>query len=252
LPGKAPNVHRDFGAIHAHYMGKYFWPVEMLRPNTTVCGPRQPEHAFERRFRMPRLVFDRVLTKVVAASEYFRRGLRPDATGRLGITPLIKVIVALRQLAYGIPSDLCDDMFAVSETTAAECMYEFCCQVVSCFGNKYLREPTIDDLKQIERRFSEVGFPGCIGCVDCAGWFWKNAPKAMHGSLAGKDGKPTLRMEVICDLDLSIWSFQFGFPGVYNDLNILSVSDHFCNMLSGTFPPFTPKYRINGDDFAWF
>jgi Plant transposon protein len=23
-------------------------------------------------------------------------------------------------------------------------------------------------------------------------------------------------------------------------------------MLSGTFPPFTPKYRINGDDFAWF
>jgi hypothetical protein len=27
LPGKAPNVHRDFGAIHAHYMEKYFWPV---------------------------------------------------------------------------------------------------------------------------------------------------------------------------------------------------------------------------------
>jgi hypothetical protein len=149
LPGKAPNVQHDFGAIHAHYMEKYFWPVEMLRLNTTMCGPRQPERAFERRFRMPRLVFDTVLTKFVAASEYFRRGLRPDATGRAGITPLIKVIVALRQLAYGIPSDLCDDMFDVSETTAAECMYEFCFQVVSCFGNKYLREPTTDNLKQI-------------------------------------------------------------------------------------------------------
>jgi hypothetical protein len=59
-------------------------------------------------------------------------------------------------------------------------------------------------------------------------------------------------MEVICDLDLWIWSFQFEFPGVNNDLNMFSASDHFCNMLSGKFPPFTPKYRINGDDFAWF
>jgi hypothetical protein len=137
---------------------------------------------------MPRVVFDRVLTKVVAASEYFQRGLRPDATGRLGITPLIKVIVDLRQLAYGIPSDLCDDMFDVSETTAAECMYEFCFQVVSCFGNKYLREPMIDDLKQIECHYSEVGFPGCIGCVDCAGWFWKMHAKPCRGALLGKTG----------------------------------------------------------------
>jgi hypothetical protein len=86
-------------------MERYFWSAEMLRPNTTVYGLRQPVHAFERRFRMPRLVFDRVLRKVVAASEYFQSGLQPDVTSRLGITPLIKEIVALHQLALGIPSD---------------------------------------------------------------------------------------------------------------------------------------------------
>jgi hypothetical protein len=71
------------------------------------------------------------LEMLSSASEYFQRGLRPDVTGRLGITPLIKEIVALHQLAYGIPSDLCDNMSDVSNTTAAESMYEVWFQVMS-------------------------------------------------------------------------------------------------------------------------
>ncbi|CDF33411.1 unnamed protein product [Chondrus crispus] len=239
-PGKAGNIKRDFHGAHKHYMVKYFWPSDMMRP------------AFERRFRMPRDVFNSVLEVTVAHSEYLRKGLRPDALGRMGISPLLKVICAMYQLSYGIPADLADDLFEVSETTASLCLTEFCSAVVDGFRSEYLRQPTQEDLGRIERRFAAVGFPGCIGCLDCAGWDWRNCPKALQGAMIGKDGTPTLRMEVICDLDLWIWSFQFGLPGVLNDLNILEVSEHFSQVLNGRFPPVEPSYSIDGKVFNWF
>ena len=164
---------------------------------------------------------------------------------RYGISPLIKILTALRRLAYGIPSDLCHDLFDVSETTASKCMKEISRTVVDVFSVEYLREPTLDDLQRIEKKCRMVGFPGCAGAVDCAGWYWKNAPKALQGSLCGKDSKPVLSAEVICDLDLWIWSFQFGLPGVLNDLNILSVIEHFSKVLSGQFPPVAPQYVVS-------
>ena len=44
-------------------------------------------------------------------------------------------------------------------------------------------------------------------------------------------------MEVVADLDLWIWSFHFGLPGGFNDLNVLEVSNHLEKVLAGEFPP---------------
>lgn len=251
-PGKSANKHRPYEAAHNHYMARYFWPADVRRPGSQEFGPRETEETFERRFRMPRLVFNRVFLGVVAESEYIRKGLRMDAVGRRGISPLLKTITAMRQIAYAIPSDFCGDLFDVSESTAAECMSKFCEAVVCHFSAEYLRSPTAEDIARVEGQFRAAGFPGCIGCVDCAGWSWKNAPKAMQGSLIGKDGAPCLRMEVVCDLSLWIWHFQFGFPGVMNDLNILQVSKHFTDFVCGTFPPVAPTYKICGETFQNF
>ena len=83
-------------------------------------------------------------------------------------------------------------------------MKEVCRSVVSCFEAEFLREPTAQELKDIEKQLSRVGFPGCIGCVDCAGWKWGNCPKGLQGIMVGKEGVTTLRMEVISDLNLRI------------------------------------------------
>lgn len=71
-PGKAPNVHRDYSSVHLHYMHKYFWPTSLARPNKAQTGPEQNKAAFERRFRMSRAIFDRVMLQVVSHSAYFR------------------------------------------------------------------------------------------------------------------------------------------------------------------------------------
>ena len=131
-------------------------------------------------------------------------------------------------------------------------MKAFSRTVVDVFGVEYLCAPTLDDLQRIEKKFRMVGFPGCAGAVDCAGRCWKNAPKALQESLCGKGSKPVLRVEVICDLDLWIWSFQFRLPGVLNDLNILSVSEHFAKVLAGWFPPVAPHYVVSGENVRWF
>jgi Plant transposon protein len=130
----------------------------------------------------------------VQQSEYFCKGLNPNAVGQTGTTPLLKVIVAIWTLAYSLPCYIWDDMFEVSETTASMCLHEFARVVVECFDAEYLREPTRQDLIRIEKQFRKVGWPGCIGVVDCAGWFWKNAPTVLAGVLSGKEGKPCLRM----------------------------------------------------------
>lgn len=252
LPGKSANVQRNFEAAHYNYMVKYFWPGNLMRPGTNQRGPEQSESSFERRFRMPRSVFNVIFEKVVLHSAYMRKGLKPDALGRMGISPLVKVMCALRQIAYGIPSDLSEELFNVSETTARKCLVEFCTSVLNCFASLYLREPNISDLERIERQFARAGFPGCIGCLDCAGWSWKNCPVALQGIMKGKDGEPTLRMEAICDLDLWVWSFQFGLPGAFNDLNILEVSNHFNRVLAGEFPQVEPSYTLSGEVFNWY
>eukprot|EP00173_Palmaria_palmata_P005399 Plantae.Rhodophyta-Palmaria_palmata.ctg9524.p1 GENE.Plantae.Rhodophyta-Palmaria_palmata.ctg9524~~Plantae.Rhodophyta-Palmaria_palmata.ctg9524.p1 ORF type:complete len:122 (+),score=14.97 Plantae.Rhodophyta-Palmaria_palmata.ctg9524:367-732(+) len=120
----------------------------------------------------------------------------------MGITPLIKNLTALRMISYGIPADFCNDLFDVSETTATIFLKEFCKAMVSRFGDYYLRAPSAEDLDRIENQFRSLGFPGCIGAVDCAGWGWKQCPKAFQGIMVGKDGKPVLRLECICDDDL--------------------------------------------------
>lgn len=233
-------------------MTKYFWPSSMVRPGTCQRGPEQPLVAFKRRFRVSETIFERIFTAVVCSSTYFPKGLRADACAKIGITPLLKVICALRQLAYRLPADIADDLFDISETSASLCLIELCTAVNNCFQVEYLRAPTTADLARIEREIKNVGFPGCIGCLDCAGWRWKNCPKALQGVMVGRDGVPTVRMEAICSLDLWIWSFQFGLPGVFNDLNILEVSQHFNEVLCGSFPPCTPSYEIAGQHFSSF
>jgi Plant transposon protein len=252
IPGKAANKTRDFVAGHRRLMLDYFWPFDAERDDHSGrFGPVYDERDFERRFRMPRSVFHTIFAAVVEDNEYLRLGLKRDATGILGATPLQKVVAAIRQLSLGIGADAIDEYCRVSETVALKSMKQFVTSVTRIFGATYLREPTGDDLVRIERAFSEVGFPGCIGCLDCAGWAWKNCPRALQGIHVGKDGKPHLRLECVCDLDLYIWHLSFGYPGMLNDINILNISPLFSKILAGTFPPVKASYSIGGNLFDW-
>lgn len=49
------------------------------------------------------------------------------------------------------------------------------------------------------------------------------------------------------DMVVSVW-----VAGVFNDLNILEVSNQFARVLCGEFPQTQPSYCVNGKIFDWF
>ena len=54
--------------------------------------------------------------------------------------------------------------------------------------------------------------------------------------MRGKEEEPVLRMKVIADQDLWIWSFHFSLPGGFNDLNVLEEKNASRMSFLGSFP----------------
>lgn len=68
----------------------------------------------------------------------------------------------------------------------------------------------------------------------------------------GKEKGNTIRMEVVCDADLWIWSLYAGLPGMLNDLNILQSSPLFAHMQAGQYSPNDVSILIGTYTLRWF
>lgn len=49
----------------------------------------------------------------------------------------------------------------------------------------------------------------------------KGVSESSTGNYVWKGKKPNLRMGVVCDIDLHIWHFMSGLPGMLNDIHIM-------------------------------
>jgi Plant transposon protein len=99
---------------------------------------------------------------------------------------------------------------------------------------EYLRVPDGNDLKNICALHKEVhGVNGMIGSLDCSHTYWKNCPKAWQGSFQGKEGKPTVVLEAMCDYNMFFWHASYGYAGCLNDINILNLSPFLERLIDG-------------------
>lgn len=131
-------------------------------------------------------------------------------------------------------------------------MKRFVTAVIGSFEAEWLRKPNEEDILEIEKRYSRLGFPGCIGAVDCASWEWANCPLAWQGLHKGKEKKPNCRMEVGCDDILRILHLNFGIPGSFNDRTILEHSPLFNAGRSGRWRPVCPYTSVSVLALDWF
>jgi Plant transposon protein len=185
-PGKSPNRDRAIcqGAIELDK--DYFNRLGL------VSAPRL-EFDFERRYRMPgALLYERVRAGVLEVDSYFEQ--RPDAAGVMGASADQKITAAMRQLAYGYPTDAAAELVRVSESLASESLIRFCRAVREKFEPDYLRRPNKDELREIEQHYASLGFPCCIGCVDVSSWTWDKCPVAWQVQYTGKENKPCNRL----------------------------------------------------------
>ena len=88
--------------------------------------------------------------------------------------------------------------------------------------------------------------------MDCSGWIWDKCPVGLQGQYIGKEGKPALRLEIVCDDQLWVWHLKFGIPGAQNGVSITNQSKLFNDIRTGKWPPRTPSLNIAGRDINWF
>ncbi|XP_074360338.1 uncharacterized protein LOC141700495 [Apium graveolens] len=103
------SIYRNHEAGHQRLVNDYFSP-----------NPVYPENIFRQRFRMGRHIFLRIVDAISNFDPYFQQMI--DAVRRKGLSPLLKCIVAMRMLAYGVSVDHVDDYIRIGESTAVECL----------------------------------------------------------------------------------------------------------------------------------
>ena len=91
---------------------------------------------FCRRYRMSRSFFLCIINAVKGHDNYFTQ--QRDRLGRLRLSPIQKVTVVFRMLAYGLPADATDEYVKIGESTAIESMKRFCRAIVEIFSEQYL------------------------------------------------------------------------------------------------------------------
>ena len=174
-----------------------------------------------------------------------------DCTGKLGIQPLVRMVICFKMLSYGNAPDELDESYQISEMVANESLKCFCRLVVELFGDEYLRKnPSEDKKRDILELNSRRGFPGMFGSWDCKHFKWNSCPTRLAGQHLGKDGK-TLVLEAVVDPYLFIWRLFFGEPGSLNDINILNRSTILRDILSQNFNTKVDPYTINKRNRDW-
>lgn len=108
----------------------------------------------------------------------------------------------------------------------------------------------------METNYRSVGFPGCVGAVDCCNIKWKNFPLVYKGQCHNPEdlNLATIKLEAWCDSTLCIIWHWFGRSGTTNDKTIVSFSRLFQDRINGKFsldlpseyttPPSTMQRRM--------
>ncbi|XP_071699380.1 uncharacterized protein [Rutidosis leptorrhynchoides] len=191
-------IHRDRVEAHNRLMKDYF-----------VQDPKYPPEYFKRRYRMSQSLLEKIIEGILSYSTrpdapkwftYFQQ--RPDARGVLGVSTILKVTTAIRQLAYGDSPDLFDEYLQISERTSCESLQNFTRCIIDLYGNVYMREPTEVNIRRLYHKHEELhGFPGMLGSIDCMHWAWGKCPNAWKGHFTrGDHGYPTIMLEAIASL----------------------------------------------------
>src|SRR5690242_20918643 len=114
---------------------------------------------------MRRCLFNRILTDICLADEYFIQKF--DAVGIPGLSSIQKITAIIRCLCYGLATDAVDEYLRIAESTVSKCLKRFCEAVIDVYEKEYLRQPTEQDMKRWLDINAKRGFPGMFGSLDC-------------------------------------------------------------------------------------
>jgi Plant transposon protein len=116
-------------------------------------------------------------------------------------------------------------IISLAGTMCLEVGGQFDAVVADLYKEEYLCIPDGNNLKSIcQLHKGAHGVDGMVGSLDCLDTYWKTCPKAWQGSFQGKERKPTVVLEALCNQHMFFWHVSYGYAGCLNDINILNLS----------------------------
>jgi len=207
---------------------------------------------FERIFRVSRGTFERIWQTAAKADPYFV--YRKNPVDGKAIHPEVKLLMGLKQLAFGVSPVAFIDYFQMGETSGRFCMKPL---VKAVAGDKELRakclrSPSRADAKAISNLHEELfGYAGNMGCLDCMHVYWRTCPTAWQGQFRnGKEDKSSLVLEAVADYNAWFWHSFFGSPSTNNDINIWDQSPLLKTILDGTMEDLDFDFNVGGELFS--
>ncbi|XP_021995920.1 uncharacterized protein LOC110893108 [Helianthus annuus] len=123
----------------------------------------------------------------------------------------------------------------MSSRMCRDSLENFCEGVISLYGRRYLRMPTVADVPLLYEAHQRIhGFPGMLGSLDCTYRDWTACPTAWKWQHhRGDHDDPTLILQALASQDLWIWHAYFGMTGANNDIAVLMSSNLFDDVIDG-------------------
>jgi hypothetical protein len=220
---------RSTRKIYRHDQAKHCIDRDYLRPDALFGAD------FALQFAISRPRFQKLMEGIAATNNPFYLKT-VSVSGKVGSSFEARLLLPLKTLSYGVATHCFCDYFQMSKQFARDACKQFDAAVATVYQDEFLRLPTAEDIKDIytlHKHAHKVN--GMFGSLDCSHTYWKNCPTAWQGSYKGKEGKPSIVLEGICDYHLFFWHVSYGYAGTMNDKNILSMSPLLGSMIDGTF-----------------
>ena len=203
-------------------------------------------------FRVSRSRFEKIMQDVGNSPFAFFKAQCP--TGRPLSSIQSRLMLPLKTLAYGVAMHTFCDYFQMSRNLAIEACRQFDSVITFLYQEEWMRCPTKDDMTAIVNlHHHHHNVSGMLGSLDCSQTFWKNCPKAWHGTYkTGKEKKPSIVLEAICDYHCFFWHTTYGYAGSLSDENVMYLSPFLQKMADGSFGNLEDHlvpYSIAGEQF---
>jgi len=182
---------------------------------------------FRRRFRLPFPLFLKLVEDCQRHCIFPKTRYIPVA---------LKVLACLRILGRGSCADEIKELSSeyIGESTVHVIFKQFVKGVSTHLVPVYIKAPDGPYLEEILGTYARLGFPGCVGSMDCTHVWWEKCPKKFTFDCTGKEGYPTLAFQVIVDHYRRVSHVSRHFFGASNDKEISNNDAYTVGVMSGT------------------
>jgi Plant transposon protein len=213
-----------------------WWRMYLADPCKTEMEtePRgQLARNFRRNFRFPYPLYKTAILGMATARfwptwDY----LKVDAFHKPICDLELKLLGALYVLANGATHFSVSELSYMSEEVH-RCFFLTWTSHMASVKDEFIHFPRDDaEYNFVVEEYAKLGFPGCVGSVDCVHIGWEKCPFQWKNLFKGKEKYPSVAYEVVCTSRKFIQSVSPGHPGSRNDKHIARTDPAIMNLLN--------------------